>query len=248
VGSAFNTALWGGGVPAGTVVTSGRALVYGALRLLGVLRPGQTASDASHDDGLAWLNELVDSWATERLTVKVVARSLIAMTGAASYAAGPHRIEHAGYVDTAGTERPLGILTLEQWGRIGLKSQSGTPASIYPEATFPEATIYPWPVPADGSLAIYQWQPLEALADLDTEYAFPPGYALALRFCLAAQIAPAFIVICKIPQPLLDSIEAKAADYKGKIKSLNVPILDLRCDDALIDRGSRFDIVSGDYV
>ena len=247
MGSQFNTALWGGGIPAGLVTVSGRTLVYGALRLLGVLRPGQTPNPDSCNDGLMWLNELLDSWATERLMVKVIGRTSILMSGATSYAALPHRIEAAGYTFSGGvTEQRVEVYGLDKWTAISQKVQSGSPVGLYPEYTVADATVYPWPQAADGELVIYQWQPLEAFGDLDTAYVLPAGYALALRFCLAAQIAPAFLIIAKIPQPLINSIEAKAVEYKGKVKSLNSVVPAMVFDNPF-STGGYFDIWTGEY-
>lgn len=250
MGSQFNTALWGGGSPAGTVAVTGTSLIYGALRLLGVLRPGQTPNTDSFSDGLAWLNELLDSWATERLMVKVVARIGITMTGATSYATLPHRIEAAGYVAAgATTEEPVEVYQPDRWRAISQRVQSGTPAGIYPEYTVAEATVSPYPQPASGELAIYQWQPLEAFADLETSYTLPAGYALALRYSLAEQIAPAFAIIQKIevPQSTLDRIERKAREYKAAVKRLNIQPSLMECDSGVGAGRGSYDIRSGEY-
>jgi hypothetical protein len=247
----FGTGLWGGGGLTGAIPVTGNSLVYGALRLLGVLRPGSSAATASNDDGLAWLNELLDSWATERLMVQAIGRgAAIATNGSAVYyAASPHRIEGAGYVALGGTaERPLRVYGPEEWRGVGRKILAGEPAALYPEYGASEATLYPWPQPASGDLYVYQWQPLTVFADLATEYVLPPGYALALRYCLAAQIAPAFAIITKIPQPHLGSIEAKAHEYKGRIKSRNCAAQLMVCDAPGASGGRRMDIFSGEWL
>ena len=245
MGSLFNTALWGGSVPTGLVTVSGRGLIYGALRLLGVLRPGSVENVDSDTDGLTWLNELIDSWATERLMVKVIARNTVTMNGSTSYTALPHRIEAAGYVASGGTsEQWVEVYRLDRWTGLAPHITAGTPAGVYPEYGTPEATLYPYPQPADGELILYQWQPLEAFEDLDTVYGLPAGYALALRFCLADQLAPAFAIITKISNPHLASIAIKAAEYKGKVKSLNVPVSQLVIDNPFA-QGGGYDILSG---
>ena len=40
--------------------------INGALRLLGVLAEGETPSAATSQDALAALNQMIDSWNTER--------------------------------------------------------------------------------------------------------------------------------------------------------------------------------------
>lgn len=245
--SQFNTQLWSGGTPpAGTLAVSGRNLIYQALRSLGVLRPGQTANPESYEDGFTALNQMVDSWATERLLVRVVGRELVTMTGVATYTAAPHRIERAGYVNTAGHESEIEILTLGKWARIHDKAQTGEPYSLYVEATFPDATLYPHPIPASGSLAIYQWRVLDQFADIETQYAFPAGYALALRWNLAWAIAPEFVVLMKTSGISPEHVERKAVEYKAAIKRLNAPLEEMSCDSAVLG-GGTFDILTGRY-
>jgi hypothetical protein len=237
--SQFNAALWGGGTPVpGTVTVTANNLIYGALRLLGVLRPGQTASSDSMSDGLTALNEMLDSWNTERLTVRAIVRDTYDLNaGQATQTVGPDRIEAVGIL-LSGQERPLELYTLGRWAAIADKSAQGTPCGIWVENTVPEATVHLNPVPEQAySLALYRWQTLDMFADLTTVYGFPPGYALALRYNLAAVLAPAFVVLMKIAQPLLASIETKAVEYKGKIKSFNTPVEVLRSDDALLSGG-----------
>jgi len=43
--------------------------INGALRLLGVLAEGETPSAATSQDALTALNQMIDSWNTERLSV-----------------------------------------------------------------------------------------------------------------------------------------------------------------------------------
>ena len=235
--SAFNTQLWGGGTVAGTLPVSARALIYRALRDLGVLRPGQQASEDSMADGLASLNEMLDSWNTERLTVRSIARDVYeTAAGTVSVAAGVSRIEQAGWI-SGSRESELDLPTHHEWAAVSDKSATGEPGSAYIDYTYPEANVYLHPVPSSaGQLALYRWSTLELFADLDAEYALPPGYALALRACLAEQLAPSFTVLMKIPNTLLAHIAEQARKSKARIKRLNLPRLELKCDDALLIR------------
>jgi hypothetical protein len=184
--------------------------------------------------------------------VKVIGRAPIAMDGSALYYASlPHRIEGAGYVAPDGTtERPLRIYGPEEWRSVAQKTQAGEPAALYSEYAGAETTVYPWPQPAAGDLYVYQWQPLAAFADLATEYVLPPGYALALRYSLADDLAESMEIIAKLPisQSKLIRIAGKAREYRARLKSLACIAQLMVCDAPRASGGGRMDILTGDYL
>ena len=246
--STFDSELWNSALPggpgsvAGTGAVSAANIIYGALRLLTVLRPGMKASPEAMEDGLVALNQLLEMWSLQRLTIHAFPRSLYTLTaGKTSYSIGeddppadydelrPIRIERAGYITALATdETPIDVLSLEDWtaGRDG----------VYFDAAVPTATLQIRPAPKDGDqLALYTWKRLESFSALDDTHLLPPGYALALRYNLADEMAPDFIFGAKIPNVLLDKIERKAVQYKAHIKSFNAaPAFILKCDDALL--------------
>lgn len=237
--SQFNSATWGGFGSAGSVQsTTARGLIYKALRALTVLRSGQTASDDVIDDSLNALNDLLDSWNTERLTCPALSRSEYVLTvGDSRYEFGrPMRIEHASILGTD-TEYEVKLLSSGQWSR----GENG----IYNDNSFPLATFYVRPAPAVAdTLVLYTWEPFPGFNDLDTEYSFPPGYIQALKFGLAHTIAPMHVYLMKSPNAMLASIEKQAMDSKAKLLSLNAPITVMQCDPAIVGP-LGFDIYSG---
>lgn len=253
--SQFNTALWGGTVPQGIVVVTGRQLIIDAFRNLTVLRPGQTPGTDATDDGFRMLNRMVDSWATERLLVRVIARTVIDMSGAAQYLVTPHRIEAAGYIPEAAgsSESPLEVIrSHHRWSEIADKSQTGTPTDLYVEynaTNASEATLNPWPIPSDGQIAYYQWSVvLSSFEDLETEYALPAGWALALEWNLTQKLAPKFATLmAKGSDVLLEQIREEARESKAAIKRLNVQPAVLGCDPAVLNCGSLLDVKTGRY-
>jgi hypothetical protein len=69
--------------------TTAHDLITGALTMLGVLGTGQTLEAADATNGLRVLNELVDSWGTQRLTMPFLARTVVPLvSGQASYTIG----------------------------------------------------------------------------------------------------------------------------------------------------------------
>ena len=51
------------------MTTSAGDQINGALRLIGMLAEGETPSAATSADSLTALNQMIDSWNTERLSV-----------------------------------------------------------------------------------------------------------------------------------------------------------------------------------
>lgn len=213
-------------------------LIYGALRLCkgGLSRPGRTASTEELADGLSRLNDMIDAWGIERLTIYFVLRTTqVLSANVASYTIGsggtinivrPNAIEAARIiVDNTATpvyEAPIDVLTDEQWERTPQKDLTSPLSSgIYYDHNWSAglARIYPWPVPtvATTTLVLYTLQALTAFADLTTNYTFPPGYAEALRLQLAIRLAPEFGGL-KDPSTRSDAILALARIKRGNIR------------------------------
>lgn len=250
----FNTGAWNGSgtsaIASGSIAAT--QLIYGALRLIGVLRPGQTASPENLADCWAALNDMLDSWNTERLTVPAITPSVFPLVaGQETYTVGPgaqwdtgattrpSSISAATYQLTAQNspvDLPIGILSLAQYIAIRSKAIASTlPTNLYYDMAPGIASLSLWPVPTVVStLTLYTWQILAAFADLVTGYSFAPGYALALRFNLAVQIAPMEVMAMKTPKVMMASVEAKAREYKAFIKSANLPAPVMRCDPAML--------------
>ena len=49
--------------------TSAGDQINGAMRLIGMLAEGETPSAAASQDALSALNQMIDSWNTERLSI-----------------------------------------------------------------------------------------------------------------------------------------------------------------------------------
>ena len=227
-------------------------LIYGAFRSIGWLRTGQTASPEAIADGFTMLNSMVETWNIERLMTLTEIRSEFALTvGQAVYTLGaggnwniprPVRIERAGVIITNTPqviERPIDVLTVQNWAEnVPVKDiQSGLVMSIYPEMTFPLINVHAYPVPSVGGykIALYSWSQMTAFADQVTNYTFPPGYDMALRFNLALLLWPLFVINSKSQanQTQLQQVQTTAVESKAKIKALNAPTIEMRVDPAL---------------
>lgn len=214
-------------------------LIYEAMERIRCLRPGQTAATTETADALAALNNLLDSWSTERLLVLFVSPSRYALTAAqAVYTIGPTganltgprpiRIDAAGIVQLAynsGTgdfRTPLDIISERDWVAIADKTATAdVPKKLYYAPTIASGwgTLNLWPIPNVSSstdLEISAWVALASFPDLTTDVPLAPGYARALATNLAIEIAP------RMPGSQLDQATiAEAQESKAYIMKLN---------------------------
>ena len=237
------------------MASTANAIIARSLKLLGVVASGESATADEATDAFDALNDLVASWATERLTIYVTARTsytLVASTATYTIGSGgtfnqarPLWIPYAGVIESGGTsEYPVEVLNLSQWAAIAIKTQTSTfPTKIYYDNAFTSSrgTINVWPVPTTTpALILYTPTALVVFADRTTSYNFPPGYERALRYNLAVELAPEYGV------PLDGVIAAIAAESKGNIKRANIEPYDARVDAALLGSGGRFNWRTGD--
>lgn len=242
------------------------AIIYAAFRAIGVLRAGQKANADAYADGLDMLNSMVDAWNIERLMIPYEARTEFALTPSqAVYTLGPAgnwalptrpaHVERAGVVINTGTmpiEQPIEILSTQRWAELvpSKSIQTTLPTALYVEYAYPLINCYPWPVPSSSinKVALYTWASLSAFADLTTNYNMPQGYDLALRFNLGVALWPQFVVQNKTQanQAQFAQVKSMADAAKAKIKALNVPQLEMRCDAALlVSAGRHFNWMTG---
>lgn len=232
---------------------TGRDLIVRALKKLGVLAEGESASNESASDGLDTLNDLLDSWTNENLFIYSKIREEFTLSpNTSSYGMGsgsdfnttrPQKIEEATILISGTTpfEVPIRVITSDEWARIEIKTvTSPIPIMVYPNMTYPNATINLWPVPASAySLVLYSWKPLATLASLTTDLSLPPGYIRALTYALAMELAPAYGKTAS-PEIINSAQESKAA-----IKRMNTKPHFLYVDAGLLPRKAVFNWNTG---
>lgn len=235
-----------------SVSLSGRKLIASSLRLIGVLAQGETANANDESAAFDVLNQLIDSWETHALTKLARVRHVDDLEAdQASYTIGPSgdldhprptEIDAAAWFDpTTNQEYPLSPLTTEAYDLITNKEESGTqPTSFYYEPTDPDGTIYLWPVPDNSTydLVLYVKSALTQYANRDTAVDLPPGYAKALRYNLAVELAPEF------GRPLDPLILKIASDTLSALKQQNVRMADLSLDPMFTGGSGAYDITT----
>lgn len=219
-----------------------RGLIRRALQLIGVVDSNSAVRASEATDAHRAMRDMLNAWSLERLLVLARTNDVFALTpGQQTYTLGvggnfnttrPIRIDQA-WLRVGTADYPIEILDENQWAAITIKSTiSAYPTKLWSDNAAPLMNISVWPVPSGSpSLVLYTWKPLAELSDLDAPLALPPGFARALRYNLAAEVAPEY---GKTPsQHILDV----AATSKGAIKSANPYRPLLATDPALASRG-----------
>ena len=229
--------------------------IDGALRLLGVLAEGETPSAATAQDALFTLNQMIDSWSTERLStfntvdqtylwpVDIINRTL----GPSGNFVGvrPVLLDDATYYRDPSTNVSFGIkmINQQQYDGIAVKTVTSTyPQVMFTNMEFPNIsmTIYPKPT-RELEWHFISAQVLAEPATLVTELYFPPGYMRAFRYNLACELAPEFGV-----EPS-QQVSRIAMTSKRNIKRIYNPDDIMSIPYALVSNRQRFNIYSGNY-
>jgi len=223
-----------------------------ALRLLGVLAEGETASAATSQDALTALNQMVDSWSIERLSVYATQDQVFTWpAGQITRTLGPSGdfvgtrpvlLDDSTYlVGTDGLSYSVSFINEQQYNNIAQKTTSSTyPQVMFTNMTYPniEMSIYPEPSQA----LVWHFisvQELSQPATLATDLQFPPGYMRAFAYNLACEIAPEFGVE---PSPQVQRI---AMTSKRNLKRINNPDDMMSMPYAMVARRGRFNIYTG---
>lgn len=227
--------------------------INGALRLLGVLAEGETPSTDTSADALTALNQMIDSWSTERLSVfttqnqaftwpaSTVSRTL----GPSGNLVGnrPVLLDDSTYYTYSGIDYPIAIVNEDEYNSIALKTATSTlPQVLYVSMDFPNVTVYLYPVPSAAlTFHFVSVTELTQPAATSTVLAFPPGYLRAFKYNLACEIAPEFGV-----EPSR-TVQRIAMSSKRNIKRINNPGDLMSFPDMLIGGTPRYNIYSGNY-
>ena len=236
-------------------MATARDQINGALRLLGVLASGETADADEEQDGLTALNQMIDSWNTERLSVFSTQDQVFTWpSGQTTRTLGPTGnfvgnrpilIDDATYfVDsTTGVSYGIKLINQQQYDGIAVKTVTSTyPQVMFVNMTHPdiEMTVYPRPTRA-LEFHIVSVEELSQPANLSTDLAFPPGYIRAFRYNLACELAPEWGVE---PSPQVSRI---ATISKRNLKRINSPDDLMSLPYSLIATRQRFNIYAGNY-
>jgi hypothetical protein len=229
--------------------------ICGALRLLGVLAEGETPSSETANDALTALNQMIDSWNTERLSVfSTQDQTFLWPAGERSRSLGPTGdfvgdrpvlLDDATYFRDPQTNVSYGIklINQQQYDGIAVKTVTSTyPQVMWVNMTYPNIEMVIYPVP----LRLLEWhfvsvEKLSNPANLATALTFPPGYLRAFRYNLACELAPEFGI-----EPSAQ-VQRIAMYSKRDLKRINNPDDVMSMPYSLIATRQRYSIFAGNY-
>ena len=237
------------------MTTSAGDQINGAMRLIGMLAEGETPSAAASQDALSALNQMIDSWNTERLSVFSTQDQIFTWPASTqSRTLGPSGdfvgnrpvlLDDSTYFRDAATNVSYGIkmINQQQYNGIAVKTVTSTyPQVLWINMTYPDIEMYVYPVP----LRPLEWhfvsvQELTQPATLATTLSFPPGYLRAFKYNLACEIAAEFGVE---PSPQVQRI---AMTSKRNLKRINNPDDVMAMPYGIVANRQRYNIYAGNF-
>lgn len=210
--------------------TTAYDLIVRSMKLAKILAAGETPSAEEGTDALATLNDILENWDTEPLSLWSTNNFVGAtVAGQASYTIGP-----GGNLDTTRPSQINGafvtysgvdfqVVPIEQltYNQISLKTyQQPLPEKLLYVNDFPLGRITLWPVPSMAiPLTLTFDRLLTQIPTLSTAINYPPGAAKALRYALAVELAVEF------GAPVDAGLVVLASDAKADFKRANkVPV------------------------
>ena len=230
-------------------------IINGSLRLIGVLAEGETPSADTSQDALVAMQQMIDSWNTERLSVFSTQDQVFTWpAGEITRTLGPTGdfvgnrpvlLDDSTYFRDATTGVSYGIkfINQQQYNGIAVKTVTSTyPQVIFVNNTYPDIEMFVYPKP----IRALEWhfisvEELTAPATLATQLHFPPGYLRAFRYNLACEMAPEFGM-----EPS-GQVQRIAMTSKRNLKRINNPDDIMAMPYSLIASRQRFNVYAGNY-
>lgn len=237
------------------MATTANDQINAALRLIGMLAEGETPSAETSQDALNALNQMIDSWNTERLSVfNTQDQVFLWQPGLITQTLGPTGdfvgnrpilLDDSTYFKDPSSGISFGIkfINQQQYDGIAVKTVTSTyPQVMWINMEYPNITMTIYPKPTK----VLEWhfvsvEELTKPATLATTLAFPPGYLRAFKYNLACEIAAEFGVE---PSPTVQRI---AMTSKRNLKRINNPDDIMSLPYSIVGTRQRFNIFAGNY-
>jgi hypothetical protein len=229
--------------------------INAALRLIGMLAESEVPTAATSQDALAALNQMIDSWSTERLsTFATQDQTYTWLPNVKTQSLGPTgtfvgnrpvQVDDSTYFRDPASNISFGIkiINQQQYDGIAVKTVTSTyPQVMWINYDYPNISMTVYPVPTKTlEWHIISVSELTEPATLATVIAFPPGYLRAFKYNLACEFAAEFGV--EVPP----SVARIAMTSKRNLKRINNPGDIMAVPYSIVGTRQRFNIFAGNY-
>ena len=203
-----------------------RDIITDACVELGILSPGVTLPPAIAATGLLRVQNMINAWAANRLTLSRQLRTTFTMpdgdttiqigSGLAVNIVVPMWINTINYLNPGsdpGVEVPIGQMDQDAFAALSIKElSSALPIQSFYQTNMDgvSGTLQLWPeVSQDVTIVIYTPQAVGVPTSLDTDLVGPPGYQDAFMYGLAERlVTPLGVAVDAVP--MLSAMAARA--------------------------------------
>jgi hypothetical protein len=230
--------------------TTAGVMIADALAEIGILGDGEAPSGDMLDRGLRMLNRLLAVLSNDTNWAYYASQEQQVLTGQSSFSVGPTgdlitvrpiAIETA-TVDVNGITYPVKVIDNERYDVLTYKALSGAYTSaIYYEGTFPNGTVYLYPICTGATLKMRVLNSVKQFADVSTQVEMPDGYEDTMMLALAVRMAPSY------GRPVSPDTRLAATKAMKAITTTNITIPTLSLPDAVMGKsgGSYAEFMSG---
>lgn len=179
-------------------------VITGALRKLGVLPSGGTASSAQISDAADALNAIVKAFQADGMPVWKISSTTFTVTdGTSIYTVGPSqtvnttgkplRVIQAFYTPEDGNNTPMNVYNRYDFNMLP-NTAEGTPVNLYYQPLRTTGEIKLWPTPNDSTteITIHYQAMYEDMDSSSDDFDFPSDWIQALIYNLAWSLSPEY--------------------------------------------------------
>lgn len=222
-------------------------LINLALKKIGVLGVGQTASAEDVDDAFVQLNMMIAAWSVKRNVVYQIVDVPCLATGAQTYTVGvggdfntprPSKLfgAYCRQLNNPGLpiDYPLQLLeSITDYARVSTKTMASMASLVWYDPQMPMGVLHVWPVAGAGyELHILALRPLGKFLSPYDDITLPEVYEEALMYNLAGRLYSDYGLQ---PNPV---VVALAGASLATVRQSNLQVAQLQMPAAVMNRGT----------
>lgn len=181
--------------------TTAIIIITDALKEIRVIGESEVPTADQASDMLRMLNRMLEVMSIDEAFSAVNNSASLTLTGTQTFTIGPTgtivddrpvAITEANYTLT-GVTYPVRVLDYKLYDLVPLKTITGSiPQAIYMDGTFPNATVYCYPLVTGGTLLMRTTALVKSFATLTTQIDLPIGYEEFITLSLSIRAAPGY--------------------------------------------------------